>query len=322
VLSAGNFDGVHLGHQRLIETTVERARALGGSSVLLGFEPHPYAFFRGRSESEHLLCSREQQCELLQTMGVDYLWLLPFNDQVARLSAERFVDELLVAGLGVTHVIVGDNFRFGAGRAGGAELLRKRGAEKGFSTETLLPIMFEGERISSSRIRHCLLEGKVEALTPMLGRPYALRGVVQGGDRRGRVLGFPTANLSLPQQLLPADGIYVTRLRRLGRDSRSGNGAALRSKPEHCASRAVQHEEPWPAVSSVGTRPTFYADGQRIVETHLLKTPNGGIDLYEQAIEIDFLQWLRPQERFEDAQQLQVAMRSDTERARVFHARP
>jgi riboflavin kinase/FMN adenylyltransferase len=271
-LALGNFDGVHLGHQAVLDQVRTAARAGSARAVLVTFEPHP-AEVLAPERRPRLLQTRRQKLAALEEAGVDAVLVLPFDLALAALSAEEFLERLCTA-LRVRSIHVGTGFRFGRGRQGDVALLRTIGARRGFSVEEVPPVERDGERVSSSRIREAVQAGGVELARRLLGRPYALEGRVVRGEGRGAALAFPTANLAVENELPPLRGVYVTETVAL----------ALR----------------WPSVTNVGVRPTF--GGSRLtVESHLI---DYGGDLYGERVEARFLARLRDERRFADAASL------------------
>ena len=288
-LALGTFDGVHLGHRQVIGSALERARDRGLVAAVVTFDPHPLEVLRP-DRPPRLLTTTERKIELVSALGLDELVAIPFTAELSRQSAEEFCDQVLVATLGARSVSVGANFHFGHDAAGDAALLRSRPE---FETEVVELVADEGESISSSRIRLLVDAGDVAGAARLLGAPYALSGTVKQGDRRGRELGIPTANLDVPeQQLLPAPGIYAA----------TAGGAAI--------------EGDLPAAVSIGVRPTF-GGGELLVEAHLIGFEG---DLYGQVLQIEFLARLRDEERFDSAADLVEQMKRDVEQARAVAA--
>ena len=274
VVSIGAYDGVHLGHQAVIASVRERAAALGVQSAVVTFDRHPASVVRPAS-APRLLTDLEQKLELLSATGLDRCLVISFDEARSHEPAEEFVREVLVNALGAKAVIVGEDFHFGHQRRGNVALLTEMGAEHGFDVVGLELVdgtgapAAEGERASSTAIRHALVEGDLGRATSMLGRAYEVRGVVAHGDKRGRELGFPTANVSVPGDiLLPADGIYA--------------GAATRPDGES-----------FPAAISIGTKPTF-GTHPRVCEAHLIGF-DGPLNEYDWPIRLRFHRWLRDQ---------------------------
>lgn len=289
-LALGTFDGVHLGHRRVIGSALEHARARGLVAAVVTFDPHPLEVLRP-DRPPRLLTTIERKIELVSTLGLDELVTIPFTEELSRQSAEEFCDQVLVATLGARSVSVGANFHFGHGAAGDAALLRSRPE---FDTDVVALVAQDGESISSSRIRSLVDTGDVAAAARLLGAPYALGGRVVEGDRRGRELGIPTANLDVPrQQLLPAPGIYAA----------TATGETI--------------ETELPAAVSIGVRPTF-GGGALLVEAHVIGFEG---DLYGRVVQLEFLERLRAEERFDSAQELVEQMRKDVADTRAIAAR-
>ena len=302
VVTVGNFDGVHLGHQRVVRRACEKAAELGADAVVaVTFDPHPMAVLRPE-QAPPVLTTVEQRAELLAGAGVDALLVLAFDRSVAGWSPERFVDDVLVDALHAAAVVVGANFRFGARAAGDVTLLERRGRElggpgtdRGFEA---VGVALDGgpEVWSSTYVRRCLGDGDVEGAAAALGRPVSVRGPVQRGDRRGRGLGYPTANVAIGAGAAPADGVYA------------GWVTVLEDGSRH------------PAAISVGTNPTFEGERLRRVEAHVLDRAD--LDLYDREVEVSFTTRLRGMERFDSVEALLDAMARDVDRAREVLANP
>lgn len=281
-VAIGNFDGVHVGHQALLA----RAKAMGGRLGVLVFEPHPQEFFRPDTPRFRLTPFRAK-ARLLERFGVELLFALHFDAAFAALTADEFIERVLVKGLGVRHVIVGEDFCFGKGRQGNLALLRKRGLELGFDVTTF-GLVGEGEatKISSTSIREALRDGKPDIAARLLGHPWTVEGRVEGGDRRGRTIGFPTANVSLEGYLEPALGVYAVRVEVGGRK--------------------------YGGVANFGRRPTFDKKDV-LLEVHIFDFEG---DIYGQPIVVSFISFLRPEMKFPglDALKAQIARDSDAAR--------
>lgn len=292
VVCIGAFDGLHQGHRALLRRAVARARALGVPAVALGFEPLPREFFAAGDASAtqppRLMLPRDK-VQGMQAEGIDRAGLLRFNQALIAMSAEDFVREVLVQRLAAREVWVGPQFRFGNGRGGDIGTLRTLGAELGFTAGELEPVQVDGERVSSTRIRAALGAGDFAEAERLLGAPYTIGGRVVRGNQLGRTLGFPTANLRFRGKVPALRGIYATRV----------HGVA---------------EQPWPAVSSFGTRPTV--DGtEPLLESHLFDFEG---DLYGRRIEVEFVAWLRDEEKFPDLPALVAQMHRDAAQARAL----
>jgi len=285
VAAVGNFDGVHLGHQRILETLRQRAAPHDGTVVVITFNPHPQRVLHPDT-APRLIATRAQKVAWLEAAGVDVMLELPFTRQLAALSPVAFVDRVLQRGLRVSEVHIGRNFRFGRDRAGSFTTLAELGDRHGFTAMAVPGVRQGGERISSSRIRTALGAGDVQLAAALLGRQEALVGQVVPGDARGRILGFPTANLAVENELVPFTGVYATTL-------------------------LVDHE-PLPAVTNIGSRPTFPGAGSA-VETHIL---NYSGDLYGRDVELRFAARLRDERRFAGLDELKAQIALDVAAAR------
>lgn len=293
VLTVGNFDGLHLGHQAIMSTVISRARALDGLSAVYTFEPHPRKILHPE-RAPRLLTTLEQKLELLESIGVDLTIVEPFDRSFARLPAERFVREILHERIGPLEVYVGYDFRYGRDREGSMRTLTELGPHLGFAV-TIIPEVRVGDRdVNSTRIRELLEEGRVEDAARLLARPYRVRGRVVVGDRRGRSLGFPTLNLAPDNEILPANGVYAGRVRLMD----AGEPPA---------------QEGLPAAINVGRRPTFKPSDPVLAEAHLL---DFSADLYGRRIEIGFEAHLRGEERFPSVEALKEQIARDVEEAR------
>jgi riboflavin kinase/FMN adenylyltransferase len=292
VVTVGMYDGVHRGHQELIGTAVARARAMRRPCLLLTFDPHPAEVVRPGSHPA-ILTSMDRKAELVAGLGVDAMCVLPFTQEFMRLSPETFTHTVLVEHLHAAQVVVGQNFTYGHRAAGTVETLTAEGRRFGFAVEgiALAEDTSDGGEvtISSTYIRACVAAGDMVSAARALGRPHRVDGVVVRGDRRGRDLGYPTANVeSQPFTAVPADGVYAGHL--VTRDPRSGTS-----------------RDRLPAAISVGTNPTFQGS-RRTVEAYVLDYDG---DLYGEHVGIEFVQRLRPMAAFPDTDALLVAMAKD-----------
>ena len=285
-LSIGVFDGVHLGHSAIVRKTVSYAEKVSGSSVILTFDPHPDVVLR-KKKAVPLLTTTSEKRELLLKLGADYVVVLQFNPEVASQNAAEFLARVILPRFEVRRLIVGKGFAMGKERKGDLSVLRSIGLECDFDVVEVPHSKVEGSRVSSTRIRRSLVEGRVVEAAKFLGRPYFFRGVVVKGKGRGRQLGFPTANLRIvPERVLPARGVYAVMVTK----------GTLRSK----------------AVANVGTRPTF--GGQDMsVEVHLIDYDG---DLLGEMLHVEFMQRLRPERRFKSEASLRSAIVDDVANAR------
>jgi riboflavin kinase/FMN adenylyltransferase len=290
VVTVGVFDGVHRGHQQLIGRAVGRARERGLPAVLVTFDPHPAEVVRPGSHPARLT-TLPRRADLVAELGIDAFCVLPFTPELARTEPAEFVHEVLVERLHAADVVVGRNFTFGHRAAGDVTLLTELGRRFGFGVEGVELITDDGITFSSTYIRACIDAGDVEAAAAALGRPHRVEGVVVHGDRRGRELGFPTANLSTaPYTALPADGVY--------------------------AGRFALGDRLLPAAISVGTNPTF-SGRVRTLEAYVLDVDE---DFYGFVVAVDFVHRLRGQERFDDVAALVAQMERDVARTRELLA--
>jgi riboflavin kinase / FMN adenylyltransferase len=298
VVTIGVFDGVHRGHQRIIGRAVEVAHGLGQPMVVITFDPHPAEVIRPGSHP-FLLCTAPRRAELLAELGADVVCMLPFTLEFSQLSPEEFVRSVLVERLHTAFVVVGENFRFGHRAAGDVAALAELGEKYDFAAEAVPLLRGGGVKVSSSLIRQKLADGDVTGAAADLGRPHRVEGVVVPGHRRGKALGFPTANLeTFPHTAIPADGVYAGWLSVLG--ERAGQET---------------EGERWPAAISVGTNPTF--GGQdRVVEAYALDRDD--LELYGVHVGVDFAARLRGMERFGSAAELAEQMRRDVDQARAI----
>jgi len=286
IVALGNFDGFHLGHQAVVSRAVARAFHERRPVVVATFDPHPVKFFKP-DVPPFRLTSLDQRETLFAHAGADAMLVFEFNEELRSTSAEDFVGKLLAGTIAAAGVVTGDDFGFGKGRAGNVELLRTLGAEFGIVAEAVAPVIIDGERVSSGRIREALKAGDTGTSTHLLTRDFAIEGVVQRGDARGRELGYPTANLNLGDYQRPRYGIYAVRV-------------TLEDGTEH------------PGVASLGVRPTFDPP-QELLEAHLFDFDG---DLYGQRIEVALHAFIRDERKFDSVDALVAEMRNDEAEAR------
>jgi len=290
IIALGNFDGFHLGHQAVVARAIDRARAQGRPAIVATFDPHPVRLFVPNAPPFRLT-TLDQRERLFAAAGADAMLVFQFNRELAARTAEEFV-AMLAQDFGAAGVVTGEDFTFGRGRAGNIEVLRTLGAELGLSAEAVSPVSDEGgEVISSSRIRDALVAGDCATATRLLSRPFAIEGPVIHGDKRGRTIGFPTANMELGHYLRPAYGIHAVRVRLP--DGRIAAGAA-----------------------NLGIRPTFDPP-KELLETYIFDT---NVDLYGQTIEVALIERLRGEAKFETMDALVAQMDDDVARARKILA--
>lgn len=283
VATLGVFDGVHRGHQAVLAETVKWAGEIDGTSVAITFDRHPASVLGGRTPES--LTSLEHRLSLIEKAGVDAALVLHFDRELADMEPEEFVKDILVDKLGVVGGVLGFNNRFGKGGRGDAELLEKMGREYGFEVRTAPPLLIKGTPVSSTLIRRLISNRQLAEAAELMGRPVSLRGIVIHGDKRGRRLGFPTANLNLHHEVTPPPGVYLARV---------------------CVEDGGRY---WGLVN-IGTRPTFIAeDGARkTIEVHI-DSFNG--DLYGKVIEVEIVLFLRAEKRFESSEELTRQMEKD-----------
>lgn len=289
VLTIGNFDGVHLGHQRLISRVVEKAQALKIPSVAITFEPHPYEFFAQGQVTVPRLSKFREKFVALSECGVDNVMILPFNQEVAKISASNFIKEILFASLHPKHIIIGDDFRFGHNRTGDVSLMRTMGNELGFTVEAMDTVRVDGERVSSTRVRHALHEGDHTLVNKLLGHPYFMLGRIMRGDQRGRQWGFPTANIFLHRKQTPVLGVYSVKMYGIAPVGLSG-------------------------VANVGIRPTV-GGTRSLLEVHLFDFNQ---DIYGKHVRVEFCQKLRDEMQFSSVDLLKAQIAKDVVAARHY----
>ena len=290
VATIGNFDGVHLGHQAVIGQLAEKADALGLPAVVITFEPQPREYFIPESSPPRLTRFREK-LEALRRYAIKRILCLPFNRKLAEMPAEEFIRRILVDGLGVKYLVVGDDFRFGRKRQGTFADLQAAGERYGFQVVNMHTFSVDGERVSSTRIRVALEQGQLNEATRLLGRDFRMSGRVAHGEKLGRQLGFPTANIFLHRRATPLQGIFVVEVYGLDK-------------------------EPWPGVASLGTRPTV--DGTRtLLEVYLFDFDQ---QIYGKHLQVSFLHKLRDEEKYDSLEALKVQIQKDVDAARAYFA--
>ncbi len=288
VVTLGNFDGVHLGHQHLILSVIKRAKMLGLPSVLITFEPHPFEFFSGEKLTIPRITRFREKFERIRELGIDAILVLKFNQSLADCSASDFAKAVLVHALKAKHVIIGDDFHFGKNRVGNLALLQSLGQ---FEVEAMPTFLRDGMRVSSTRVREALKASNLNEAARCLGRPFTLTGKVRHGQKLARQWGVPTANIFLHRRLTPVRGVFHVRVHGLG-------------------------DEPIAGVANVGTRPTV--DGTRtLLEVHC---HDFNRDIYGRVVEVEFCEKLRDEVRFESLDALKAQILADVEISRdYFH---
>jgi riboflavin kinase/FMN adenylyltransferase len=288
VLALGNFDGLHRGHTKIIERVCRVASERGATAVVMTFDPHPPRVVRP-DKAPPLIMTKAQRLDALEQAGIDGVAVVRFTQELSRWDPETFVRTVLVEWLHVSEVWVGANFLFGHDRAGNFSMLRALGARYGFRTEKIDPVRYKDFVVSSTRIRRLISEGRVDEAGALLGHPYTIEGEVVLGDQRGRQIGFPTANLATPNEVVPPNGVYATTVRLDG--------------------------VIYPSVTNVGVRPTFGGEPRVVIEAHLIDVAR---DLYGQTLRLGFIQRLRDERRFEGVEQLTAQIGADVQKARLL----
>ena len=291
VVTIGNFDGVHCGHQVMLRRLVEQSRAEGLASLVMIFEPQPLEFFLREKAPARIMAWRDK-VEILRDLGLDYVFLARFDAAFRALTARRFIDELLVRQLNCRHLVIGDDFRFGCDRSGDFALLREAGEHHRFVVEQTPTVMLAEDRVSSTRIRHAIQSGDFALAEHLLGRPFMISGHVRHGDKIGRTLDFPTANISLNRQVSPLAGIYAARVHGLG-------------------------DKPLLGAVNVGTRPAVNGKENRI-EVHILDFSG---DIYGRRIGVEFCHRLRAETNFPSLDALKDAIANDVRNTRAYFQR-
>ncbi|MDP3281190.1 MAG: bifunctional riboflavin kinase/FAD synthetase [Nitrosomonas sp.] len=292
-LTIGNFDGVHLGHQAMLTRLKDAAKRLGLPACVMTFEPHPREFFAPDQAPARLTSLREKLKYLIQA-EVDCIHVCRFNYDFARINPEQFITRTLNQELSVRWLLVGDDFRFGARRAGDFAMLQAHSAANGFSVEVMPSVTIDNQRISSTAIRQALATGDLNMAEELLGRPYSISGRVIDGDKLGKQIGFPTANIQLKYNHPPLSGIFVVAVR-----------GAIQSSPATIL----------PGVASLGVRPTIHKNGKPVLEVHLFDFSQ---DIYGQHLQVDFLHKLRDEEKYADIDTLIVQIKKDVLQAKDF----
>jgi riboflavin kinase/FMN adenylyltransferase len=286
-VTIGNFDGVHLGHQAMLARLTARAASVGGAPTVLTFEPHPREVFSPDAAPTRLTSLREK-LEILRGLGVAHTHVCRFSREFAARSAEDFIRLILVEGLKARYVLVGDDFRFGAKRAGDFDMLMAYGERYGYKAEAMHTVEAAGQRASSTAVREALAGGDMALAAQLLGRPYSISGRVVGGDQLGRKIGYPTANILLKHNRPPLKGVFAVRVQGLPTAN-------------------------WPGVANLGTRPSVRPDGKPTLEVHLFDLDR---NLYGQHLRVEFLHKLRDEMKFPDFPALVAQIDRDARQAR------
>jgi len=293
IVTIGNFDGVHLGHQRILETAVARAREAKRPSVAITFDPHPLAVLRPDQAPRRIQTLRQKE-EAIEALGVEYLLVIPFTRDFSLTEPEEFVRDFLGERLGASELVLGHHFAFGRKKRGDLALLKRLGPECGFIATGVDEVILDGEPVSSTRVRNAISAGRVLEAARMLGRPYELRGIVARGERVGRKIGYPTINLAAENTLLPADGVYVTVI------------------------EITSFGKRFQCVTNIGRRPTVYEDFRTTIETYVLDFT---ADVYGEDIKLFFEERLREERTFPSMMALTEQIGKDIEATREYFRR-
>ena len=290
VITIGTFDGLHLGHQQIVNEVIKKSKQINGRNFLLTFEPHPRKIIPGRNDVR-LLSTLNEKIEILDKLGLENLFIINFTTDFSRQTPEDFVKKYLVDGIGLKEIVIGYDHHFGKERDGNVELLQKLGKEFIFSVTRIPEFSANGEVVSSTKIRNALLSGDVVKAGEMLGRYYSFEGVIVRGDGRGRKLGFPTANISVDDRdkLIPAKGIY--------------------------AAECIVENEKHFGLLSLGSRPTFHKDGEIIPEFYIFDFDK---DIYDQVMQVNMVEKIRDEEKFNSVDDLIIQMKKDEETGRII----
>jgi len=289
-VTVGNFDGVHLGHQAMLRDVARRAGELGAPAVVVTFEPHPVKVLHPESAPRMIQTLRQRE-EAIEACGIDALILVPFTRDFSLTPAEDFIRDLLVKRLAVREVQVGEHFMFGRERGGNMEILRRIGDAAGFTVTGIADVTHAAAAISSTRIRNALLEGDVASANALLGRAYAMDGLIAKGDRMGRKIGFPTMNLKPDNELYPKDGVYFTSV------------------------RIESFERTFPCVTNIGRRPTVYEDFATTIESYILDFSS---DVYGERVRLSFFDRARDEQTFPSMLDLTAQIKRDVEATRLY----
>jgi len=293
VATIGNYDGIHIGQRSVLEMVTARAREIGAPSAVITFAPHPLSIVRP-DHAPLRLVTQEQKEELLREAGLDHVLTIRFTHEFSKTRARTFVRDFLHGRLAAAEIYIGSHFTFGWKREGTIDLLREMGASLGFAAVELDEVRSESERVSSSRIRNLVLNGRVEEANRLLGRPYGITGTVVRGDRMGQRLGWPTINLAPENELYPANGVYVTKV------------------------YFPSFEASFRSVTNIGTRPTVYENYRRVIESHILDFSS---DVYGERVDLSFCRRLREEKLFSSMMDLSAQIGRDAQAARDYFQR-
>ena len=308
-LAIGNFDGVHLGHQAILQQLKKQGEEHQLPTVVMMFEPQPREFF-APDQAPARLANMSEKLQDLASFGVDYVLCLPFNQKLRSMSADQFIQTILLDGLKISHLIVGDDFRFGCDRTGDYQLLQNAGKQFGFSVEDTKTFEFEGQRVSSTRVRKCLAANDLTGAGKLLGRSYRMSGRIGYGRQLGRTIGVPTANVILQRNKLPMTGVYAVK--------------AIEIEVADCHENEVldASDQPraWQGVANIGVKPTVAGTPEPSLEVHIFDFPSleEGGNIYGKRLSIEFCQKIREEKKFNGLDELKAAIEQDMNVARDF----
>jgi len=285
VVTMGNFDGIHRGHQEIFRILRSEAEENEGTALVITFFPHPLKVLHPERAPRLITCL-EDRIELIKCCGVGHILCLPFTEAFASWDPERFIRDILIRKLGTKKVLVGEDFRFGKNREGNIDFLQEKGEPYGYTVQKINPVQVDGMEVSSTRIRQCIQDGQMKQSATMLGRPYSISGKVVSGERRGKTLGFPTANLATDAELLPPSGVYAVRV--------------------------ILEGDRRPGVASLGVKPTF-SGTQFTIEAHIFDFDE---DIYGEPLRMEFVEWIREEKSFPDPGALVQQIDRDARKAR------
>jgi riboflavin kinase/FMN adenylyltransferase len=311
VATIGNFDGVHLGHQAILQQLKKQGEEHQLPTVVMMFEPQPREFF-APDQAPARLANTSEKLQDLASFGVDYVLCLPFNQKLRSMSADQFIQTILLDGLKISHLIVGDDFRFGCDRTGDYQLLQQAGAKEqnGFSVEDTKTFELAGQRVSSTLIRKCLSANDLGAASKLLGRPYRMSGRIGYGRQLGRTIGVPTANVILQRNKLPMTGVYAVKVIEI---------TVASCQASQRLDSAGKFKE-WQGVANIGVKPTVAGTPEPSLEVHVFDFPSSAAegDLYGKRLSIEFCQKIREEKKFNGLDELKAAIANDMTVAREF----
>lgn len=285
IITLGTFDGIHLGHKKIIDSVVQKTSEFDGRSLLITFSPHPRKVVPGSNKIK-LLSTLTEKIKIIESFGIDNMLVIQFTKEFSQQTPEEFVDKYLINGIGVKEIVIGYDHHFGKGRGGDIEILEKKGEETGFKVTAVPEYKTDDVIVSSTKIRKALIAGDIVNTNKMLGRFYSFEGVVVPGDKRGRELGFPTANMLIENEdkLLPATGIYAVQ--------------------------CIVEDKKYNALLNIGSRPTFHEAGEIIPEVYIIDFNK---QIYNQTVRVNVVERIRGEEKFSSAEELVKQMKKDKE---------